>query len=339
MISLGKFPKVSLADARKLRDTERDILDSGMDPAEERRFEKFKAAGAFTFKKIASQYLDDHANETKTAAETSRARFEKWVYPFVGGLAFDAVTRVDLLKIIRRIEADGKGETAKRVRADISRVYRWAIARCMIDADPTPIKEALKARKVVPYPNVTDPKKLAGILRAIDDYEGEKTTKLGLQLLPLLLCRPGELRTLRWSEVHEDEIRLDESRTKAGIVHLIPLSTQAKAILNELREITGHTEFCFPSTRSADRPMSDNTLNAALRRMGFTKEELVAHSFRKIASTALHELGFESMWIEKQLGHTDRNKIRAIYNHADYLNARRQMLQEWSDHLDSLKAD
>ena len=227
---------------------------------------------------------------------------------------------------------------ASRVRRDISKVFRYAMARGMIKNDPTPIKEALQGHKVKPYPVVTDPAKVGEILRAIDDYEGQKITKLGLQLLPILICRPGELRTLRWSEVHEDEIRLDQSRTKAGIIHVIPLSSQAKAILKELREITGHTEFCFPSTRSSDRAMSDNTLTAALRRMGFTKEELVPHSFRKIGSSALHEMGFDTLHIEKQLGHTDKNQVRATYNHATYLDARRQMLQAWADKLDDFKA-
>ncbi|TDJ28377.1 MAG: DUF4102 domain-containing protein [Gammaproteobacteria bacterium] len=339
MLTLGKYPKVSLKEARRRRDEQRDLLDEGKDPSEERRYENFKRSGTYNFKVVAEAFQDALAEKTRTSAEDTRARFVRWVYPYIGNKLVDEISFRDVMLIIQRIEFAGRGETARRTRAAISRVFRYAMARGMVTSDPTPLKEALKAHEVVPYPNVTDPKKLAGILKAIDGYDGQASTKAGLQLLPMLLCRPGELRTLRWDEVHEDEIKLDESRTKQGQPHIIPLSNQAKAILSELHEVTGHSLYVFPGVRSADRCMSDNTLNAALRRMGYTSDELVSHSFRKIGSTMLHEQGYDSAWIERQLGHTDRDKIRAVYNHAQHLEGRRKMMQAWSDYLTELKSE
>lgn len=337
MLSLGGYPKVTLGEARVLRDKEREKLDAGKDPSDERATQKFLANGYRTFEKIANRYFDEHAEETRRAAEDSRDRLTRWVYPALEGKAINSVTFKDLLKTLQRIEFAGKHETARRARSDISRVFRFAKIKGFVENDPTPPAQALKGHTSKPFPNVTDPKKVGAILRAVDAFDGQITTRIGLQLLPRLLCRPGELRTLKWSEVHADEIRLDESRTKQGQPHVIPLSKQSKLLLAELRTVTGDGELCFPSILDPKRPMSDATLGAALRRLGFAREELVPHSFRKIGSTMLHELGYESAWIERQLGHTDANKIRAVYSHAEFLPKRRVMMQEWSNHLDALR--
>lgn len=332
-LALGDYPKVSLQRARELRDVERDILDSGEDPARVREQRALRERHGSTFKEIAEAYLDERIAATRRSGADTRAKFKRWVYPEIGDIPIRDVKNSDLLRVLDWVEFNGKHETARRIRGALSKIFRRQVARGMIERDPTPDVDGMADRVVNHYPVMTDPVKVGGLLRAIDSYEGEPITRLGLKLLMMLMCRPGELRTLRWDEVYEDEIRLDESRTKTCVIHIIPLSSQAKVALDELRGLTGDGTYCFPGTRSPDRCMSDNTLNAALRRMGFTKEEIVAHSFRKIASSRLHELGFNSLHVEKQLGHADGNKIRAIYNHADYLDARRKMMQAWADDL------
>jgi integrase len=336
MLAIGSFPETSLKRARELRDEQAELLESGHNPAEVRRKQEAKASGAHTFKAVATTYFDAKAKQTRVAAEDSRSRFENWVFPKIGTKDIGEIEFADVLALLRKIEKAGRGETARRVRADIGRVFRFAMASGLVKSDPTPLPEALVGREITPYPN-PPLKKVAAILRAIDHYDGHAVTKIALQLLPRLLCRPGELRKLRWSDVRKDHIELDASDTKQGAKHIIPLSTQSRALLDELYELTEHSKYCFPTLTSAHRCMSDNTLNMALRRMGFTADEVVAHSFRKVGSTALHEQGYESQWIERQLGHTDRDKIRATYNHAQHLDSRRQMMQQWSDFLDELK--
>jgi len=336
MISLGRFPKVTLKAARELRDEQREVLDSGENPSDHRRKEKAKGAGENAFNYVATEFFDAHAKKAPVGAESSKVRFERWVYPHIGDRDVDEISFSDVMAILRRMEKMERFDTAKSVRADISRVYRYAKASGKAKTDPTPTKDALLPYEATPFPN-PDPKEVPGILRAIDGYP-HLLTRAALQLLPLTMARPGEVRALQWDEIHGDEIRLSARRTKQQRDHIIPLSKQAEAILDDVHELTSGGKFVFPSVRSAERCMSDNTLNAALRRIGFTKEELVAHSFRKICSTGLHELGFDTLWIEKQMGHTDTNKIRAVYNAAEYLPKRKKMLQGWANHLDNLKA-
>lgn len=336
MLSLGTYPAVSLADARKKRDAERDLLDAGQNPAEVRRQAEAKSAGKHTFRAQAEEFFDAKAKQTRTAAEDSRKRFVKWVYPKIGGTQLDELEFNDVLAMLRRIEKAGKGETARRVRADVGRIFKHAMASGLVKHDPTPLPAALVGHKPKPYPVITDPKKLAGVLRAIEGYDGETQTRIALQLLPRLLMRPGELRKLLWAEVFPEEIRLPESKTKQGTPHVVPLSTQAKTLFANLHNLTGDSKYCFPSFRSNERPMSDNTCNAALRRLGYKGNVIVGHSFRKIGSTFLHEQGYPSEWVERQLGHVDRDKIRATYNYAQHLDDRRVMMQEWSDWLDEL---
>ncbi len=336
MLSLGRYPRISLKKARELRDVERDILDEGVDPGEQRRKERAKEAGENAFKFVATEFFDAHARKAPVGAEASKVRFERWVYPYVGDRDIDAINFSELMGILKRLEMLERFDTAKSVRADIARVYRYAKASGKAKTDPTPTKDALLPYVATPFPN-PDPKEVPGILRAVDDYK-YPLVRAALQLLPLTMTRPGEIAGLEWAEVLDDEIRLPTTRTKEKRAKVIPLSTQARAILDEVHELTGGGKYVFPSVRSASRCMSNNTLNAALRRMGFTREELVAHSFRKIASTGLHELGgYDSLWIEKQMGHTDLNKVRAVYNAAEYLPQRRKMLQAWGDHLTALK--
>ena len=219
-------------------------------------------------------------------------------------------------------------------------MFRYAIATGRAERDITAdLKGALASVRGENFPAITDPKRVGDLLRAIDAYEGEPSTMYALRLAPLVFVRPGELRHAEWGEFDLDgtEWRIPAEKTKMGSRHLVPLASQTMGLLEELQSITGQRGYLFPSLRTDTRPISDNTLNAALRRLGFTKEEMTAHGFRALASTRLNELGFPPDVIERQLGHAERNKVRAAYNRAERLVERREMMQDWADHLDLLR--
>jgi integrase len=248
----------------------------------------------------------------------------------------------DLRSALLKIQEAGNQETAHRVRALAERIFRFAIATGRAERNiASDLRGTLAAVATTHFAAVTDPDAIGQLLRAIDGYQGQPSVMHALRLAPHVFVRPGELRAARWSEFDLDAATwvIPEDRMKMGRAHTVPLSTQALTILRELKEISGDGDLLFPGLRSKHRPISDNSLNAALRRLGYAKDEMTTHGFRTLASTRLHELGFNSGDIELQLAHLDRNQIRATYNKAERLAERRQMMQAWSGYVDGLRSD
>lgn len=340
MLSLGTYPDTSLKMAREKRDDARKLLaaEPPVDPSLARKAERQAAGSPETLKALATEFLN---MQTAGAARTTLRRFELHVFPYLGARPIARITAAELLAVLRRIEHKGSNDTAHRVRSACSRIWRYAIGSGRAEQDVA----AALAGQLAPvnarnFATITDPKRIGELLRAIDSYSGLHSVCAALKLAPLVFVRPGELRAATWDEFDLDgaEWRIPAHRTKLRIEHVVPLADQAVAILDNLFPLTGsESGFLFPSVRSRSRCMSDNSLNAALRRMGYSKEHMTAHGFRSMASTRLNELGFPPDVIEKQLAHAERNKVRAAYNHASYLPQRREMMQFWANYLESLK--
>lgn len=341
MLGLGTYPDTSLKMAREKRDAARRLLavDPPIDPSQARKAERQAATSPETLKAIATEFLE---MQTAGAAATTLRRLELHVFPYLGKKPIAGITAAELLAVLRRVEHKGCNETAHRLRSACSRIWRYAIGSGRAEQD---IAAAL-AGQLAPvnarnFATITEPKKIGELLRAIDGYSGLHSVSAALKLAPLVFVRPGELRAATWDEfdLEEGEWRIPARRTKLRVEHVVPLADQAIAILDDLFPLTGsESGYVFPSVRSRSTCMSDNSLNAALRRLGYSKEQMTAHGFRAMASTRLNELGFAPDIIEKQLAHSERNKVRAAYNHASYLPQRREMMQFWADYLDNLKS-
>lgn len=365
MIGLGVFPAVSLAAARDARDEARKLLASGVDPSTKRRVDKLAVATsvANSFKAVATAWYEERKPTwAPSYARGIRQRLELNVYPWVGALPIEQVTRGMLMACLQRCVDRGAVETAHRLLNYLVELYRWAIrynkATHNVAAD---LDGALPPAAGRHYPTITDPARMGELLRAIDGYHGHTMTRLALQLAPLVFTRPSELRKARWCEfdldagwwvVPAERLKMRTEKKATAEPHVVPLCRQAVAILRELEPLTRGSGdgYVFPGARSAQRPMSENTINGAFARLGF-KGEIVHHGLRHMASTALNELGWDSDEIERQLSHkqkgdvidkqlakADKNRIRGIYNQAEYLAARRKMMQAWADYLDGLRA-
>lgn len=342
MLGLGTYPDTSLKMAREKRDDARRLLaaDPPIDPSLVRKAERNAAASPETLKAIATEFLE---MQTAGAAVTTLRRFELHVFPYLGKKPIARITAAELLAVLRRVEHKGTYDTAHRIRSACSRIWRYAIGSGRAEQD---IAAAL-AGQLAPvnaqnFATITEPKKIGELLRAIDGYSGHHSVSAALKLAPLVFVRPGELRAATWDEfdLEAGEWRIPARRTKLRVEHVVPLADQAVAILDELFPLTGsESGYVFPSIRSRSTCMSDNSLNAALRRMGYTKDQMTAHGFRAMASTRLNELGFAPDIIEKQLAHAERNKVRSAYNHASYLPQRQELMQFWANYLDGLKTD
>lgn len=340
LLALGIYPDVSLKRAREKRDEARTLIADGIDPSAKKKADK--QADAETFQTIAAEWLGKQSYKPKTQAKTEWL-LDDWLNKYLGSRPVRTITAPDILAVCRRLEAQGKHETAHRIRALAGRIMRYAVATGRAVRDPTgDLRGALAPIVVTNHAAITEPKKIGELLRAIADYQGQPGTTAALKLAPLTFVRPGELRAAEWSEFDldgdEPQWRIPGSRMKMGQQHLVPLSRQAVAILRELQSITGDGKYLFPSLRSSLRCISDNTVNAALRRLGYSKDEMVGHGFRSMASTCLNEQGWHPDLIELQLAHAERNKVRAAYNRAERLAERRKMMQSWADYLDGLKA-
>ncbi len=337
MIGLGAWPEISLADARRRRDAARALVAAGQDPSQQRAAEK--DAAALTFETLAREWL-----ARRDVAEATASK-DAWLLDFAidrfGKVPACEVTSLDVLALLQTLEAEAKLETARRLRAKVSTVFRYGKATRRLKFDPTADleRDAIKAPKVKHHAAITDPRRVGELLRAIDQYGGGFVASRALRLAPLLFVRPGELRTAEWSEVDMDkcEWRVPAAKMKMRIEHIVPLSTQAVAILRELHPLTGRGMYVFPSARSPRRPLSENTVNASLRTMGYASDVQTAHGFRTIASTLLHELGYPTDIIERQLAHKEANAVKDAYNRAQHLPERRAMMQAWADYLDALK--
>jgi integrase len=341
LLSLGTYPDVSLKRARAKRDDARKLIADGIDPSATRKAQR--AAQADSFAALASEWLEMQSAKL-TAGSLSRTKaWLDFVARHIGARPVREVTAPELLAVLRKVEARGRTETARRTASACGRLFRYAVATGRADRDITQdLKGALKPVTVKNFAAVTEPAKVGQLLRAIDGYQGQPSTEYALKLAPLVFVRPGELRGAEWAEFDLDsehpQWRIAAGRMKMGREHIVPLATQTVALLRSLKPITGAGRYLFPSLTSTERPISENTINAALRRLGYSHDQHVGHGFRSMASTLLNEQGFPPDIIELQLAHTERNKVRAAYNRALRLAERRQMMQSWADYLDGLRA-
>ncbi len=340
LLSLGTYPEVGLKEARDKRDAARKLLAAGIDPGLARKAER--SAIADSFEAVAREWHAKRAPGWAPGhAEKVMGRIERDVFPWLGARPVGEVKAPELLAVLRRIETRGAIELAHRAHQICGQVFRYAIATGRAERDPAAdLRGALPPVKERHHAAITDPKAVGALLRAIDGYQGSFITQCALLLAPLTFVRPGELRKAEWPEIDLDaaEWRIPAERMKMRAIHIIPLSVQAVAILHELRPLTGSGRYVFPGLRTPTRPMSENTINAALRRLGYAKDEMTGHGFRSMASTMLNEQGWHRDAIERQLAHGERDAVRAAYNYAEHLPLRRRMMQGWADYLDGLKS-
>ena len=338
--SHGSYPLVSLLEARKKRDELKKLLLEGLDPAKVKR--QRSANGGFslgeTFKEIADTWHKQWSEvRSPRHAAYVRRRLEGDVFPVIGDLPIASLRPLDVVKVIKAIEARGAVDIAKRAYQTIGAICRYAVAHGLMDRDPTrDVKpsDILISRRSTNYARV-DVKELPELLRAVEAYQGTSTTRMALKLMALTFVRTGELIAARWTEFDLSEAvwRIPAERMKMRTEHIVPLSRQAIETLQTLQVISGNAELLFPGDRNRKKPISNNTLLKALERMGF-KGRMTGHGFRGLASTVLHENGFDHAHIEVQLAHQERNRISASYNHALYLKQRTVLMQWWADYLD-----
>lgn len=344
-LTLGKYPFIGLAEARRARDDARLLLEQGVDPSQKRKLDRLAAsvAAGNTLSVIAEEWMRKAEREGRAPATLSKNRWLlSLALPILGNRPISDITAPELLLVLRKAEARGCYETAKRMRSLFSRIFRYAIATGRAGRDPSAdLLGALTAPKVTHRAALTAPAAIGALLRAIDGYQGSRIVKAALRLLPLVFVRPGELRHAVWSEFDFEAARwtIPASRMKMHAPHVVPLSRQALEFLAELQVMTGDGAYLFPSNRTTTRAMSENTVNAALRRLGYSKDKMTVHGFRSMASTRLNEMGdWNPDAIERQLAHGERNQVRAAYNHAQYLPERTRMMQAWADYLDELRS-
>jgi integrase len=344
LISLGTYPEVSLAQARARRDEARKQVADGIDPSQARKALKAsRVQNESTFEVVAREW---HAKFTPTwtpgHAFTIKNRLEFNVFPWIGAQPVNEIKAPELLMVLRRVESRGALETAHRVKSICGQVFRYAVATGRAERDPAAdLRGALPPVKPKHRSAITDPEKVAGLLRAIDGYQGSLVTKCALRLAPYVFVRPGELRQMEWAQINLEaaEWNIPAEKMKTRQPHLVPLAHQTLEILRELYPLTGTGKYVFPNPRSSKRPMSNNAVLAALRRMGFEKEEMTGHGFRAMARTILDEvLQFRVDFIEHQLAHAVRDPNGRAYNRTAHLTERRKMMQTWADYLDGLKA-
>jgi integrase len=343
-IALGPYPQVTLADARNRREAARKLLTDVKDPSLERRLEKIaKAAGGNTFREVAEEFLDKQRREGRADATLSKNR---WLleptFAAFGDRPIGEVTAPELLHALRKFDLRGRYESARRLRTVAGMIFRYAIATGRASRDiALDLRGALTTPKVKHRAAITDPKGLGALLRAIEGYNGQAITRLALQLSALLFVRPGELRLARWKEIDFEQAiwTVPAETMKMKRPHRVPLARQAIVLFRELHCMTGTGEYVFPAVNSFRRPMSNNTLNAALRRLGYAKDEISVSGFRATASTLLNEMGrWNPDAIERQLAHMEENDVRRAYMHAaEFWRERVEMMQVWADYLDQLR--
>ena len=348
-LSLGVYPRVSLALARERREKAKDLIEAGIDPSEQRKAEK--RSRSETFESVAREWLGlqakkdaKHAQAALTKLTWDRAlrMFETLIFPYIGRRPIAKIIVPELLQLLRKIEALGHHDTCHRAKQRCGQIFRYAIVTGRAERDLTSdLRGALAPVRTRSFAAITDPTRIGQLLRDIDAYRGHKATTFAMKLAALVFVRPGELRAAEWKEFHIDraEWRIPAERMKMREEHLVPLSSQALTIVREMQLLTGDGRYVFPSPITPAKPMSENGITAALRRMGYSGKEMTWHGFRSLASTCLNEQGWHPDLIELQLAHAERNKVRAAYNRAQRLVERRQMMQWWADYLDQLRLD
>lgn len=343
-LAIGVYPAIGLKEAREARDSAKRLLAHGQDPVVAKKLAKANqaAASANTFDAIASELLDKKRNEGK--ADRTLNKIE-WLFslarPAIGGRPISELTAPEVLAVLRTVEARGRRETARRLRATIGQVFRYAVATGRAISDPTSaLRGALAAPIVQNRAAIIEPKMFGGLLRAIAEYQGAPETRLALELLALTFVRPGELRAAEWAEfdLEAGVWAIPAGKMKMKRPHRVPLAPRALTILRELQELTGQGKYLFPSVRSVARCMSENTINAALRRLGFAKNEMTGHGFRSAASSILNESGiWNADAIERQLAHVDNDSVRRAYARADFWEERVRMMNWWADRCEEMR--
>lgn len=364
ILSLGTYPDTGLALARRKADEARKLIREGTDPSDvrkaakadaerQRQTERLADAGLppeGSFEAVAREWLATvhDAKTTEGHATRTRIRMEQDLFPWIGRRPLGEIEPPELLTCLRRVEARGAIETAHRVKYAAGQVFRYGMAtgRCTRDA-AADLRDALTPVQVRHHAAITDPKRAGELLRAIADYKGLPVTRAALQIAPLLFQRPGELRKAEWSEIDLDgatwaipsaRMKRKKAEKASGAPHIVPLPAQAVAILRDLQPLTGHGRYVFPSLRTGERPMSDAAILAALRRMGFPKDEMTGHGFRAMARTMLAErVGVADSVIEAQLAHAVPESLGRAYNRTEFIEQRRTMMQTWADYLDRLR--
>ena len=347
-MAMGGYPEINGPIAREKLAAARKLLEQGIDPGAERQEAKRKAAevqqaAINTFEAVTRAWLEHvRPGLAEITMRKSEWIFETFLFPEIGALPLPGVTPRVLLDALRKIEKDGKAETARRAKIKAGQVFRWAILEGLTDTDPTgALRGAIKRVKHKHYAAITDPAKIGQLLRDIETFTGQPVTHAALRLAPLVFVRPGELRAAEWPEFDLDGgmWRVPAERMKMKQPHLVPLSSQAVAVLRGLFKLSGNGRYVFPSLRGASRCMSENTVNVALRALGYDGDTMTGHGFRAMASSRLNEMGWNADAIERQLAHAETNEVRAAYSHgAQYLDERKRMMQAWGDYLDGLRA-
>ncbi len=344
-LALGVYPEVSLKRVREKRGEAKAQLEEGHDPVHLRKIDKLASVTTKgnTFRAVASEVIAKMKREGRADITVDKAEWMlEFAYPHIGDRPISEITAAEVLTALISVEARGRYETARRLRSKCGQVFRFAIATGRAERDPTQdLRGALTTPKVKHRAAITNPKEIGGLLRTIDGYTGHLTTRLALQLIALVFVRPGELRHAVWPEFDIDNAvwEIPAEKMKMRRPHRVPLAKQAIAILEELSPLTGTGPFLFPSVSNFHKPMSENTLTGALRRLGYKGDEMTAHGFRSTAATRLNEMGKWSVdAIERQLAHQDTNEVRRAYTHAaEYWDERVKMMQAWADYLDELR--
>lgn len=339
MLSMGAYPAIGLQDARRACAEARAQLADGVDPAEARK-SAANPGDDDRFRVVAEEWLGKREDWSEATMSKAVAMLENWAYPWIGSRRMREITTLDMLQMLRRPEAQGKVETAQRLKQRCGQIFRYGIPTGRCDRDPTAdLRGVLRSVRVKHHASITDRAGVGALLRSIHAYGGHFSTVCALKLAPLLFVRPGELRQAEWVEfdIPGKLWRIPGEKMKMRIPHLVPLCRQALGILDELRPVTGHGRYLFPGMRDRGKSMSEATINAALAGMGYDSSVMTAHGFRSMASTLLNEAGWNADWIERQLAHADPNAIRGAYNYAQWLPDRARMMQAWADMLDELR--
>jgi integrase len=352
--SLGVYPKITLEAARRKAEEARENIANGIDPGEIRkesrqakqldRLNEERVSDGLpilnSFADVARKWLDSIAHLTTTTTHIKKtSRIERLAFPTLGDKAISAIKSAEVLAALKPLIDKGQLETAHRLHSEISAIFAYAVVHNYTEYDPAhPVAKQIPAQKVKHRAAIIDPKQVALLLRDISNYQGTFVVQSAFRLSPLLFQRPGEIRQMLWEDV---DLSVREWRpyiSKTDFHHIVPLSTQAVAILEAVHPLTGNGQYVFPSSRGDGRPMSDNTIRTALKSLGYDSDVMTAHGFRTTASTLLNEQGWSPDAIERQLAHAPRDQVRAAYNRAQYLDERRRMMQSWADYLDGLKS-
>ena len=341
-LAFGKYPDISLGDARKKCTEARALIQKGIDPGENKKAQKAakKEAAVNSFEVIAREWLINKSNNlTPRTAKNMTWMLETNVFPWIGGMPISELKTQDFLKVLKRIEEKDLLDTLRKVRGYCSQIMRYATETGRAESDPVIFsKSAFKTPKTRHMAAITDPRQVAELLRMIDSYTGTFPVACALKIAPYVFVRPGELRQAKWADINFDTAEWRYTVTKTRTEHIVPLAGQVITILKGLHPLTGSGMYLFPSERTKERPMSDNTINAALRRLGVSKEEMTGHGFRAMARTILDEvLGERVDLIEHQLAHAVKDPNGRAYNRTAHLPERKRMMQRWADYLDSLK--